>query len=299
MALFLIIFNVVAPVFLIAGSGYLWVKQGVEYPTEFVTRLATKIAVPCLVFDSLMTTEIDPEALATMFWASVVTYGVAMITVYVFLKIAKLDMASYFAPFVSGNTGNMGLPLCLFAFGQAGFGYAIILFSVTSVFAFSIGIYVITGGTSLRKLVREPLVISTLLGLLFLVQGWQLPEFLTNTINLVGRIGIPIMLITLGVAVARLKPANIVSALWLSAAKIAICTLVAIGVGSVFDLPDTAYAVLVLQMSAPVAVTSYLLAERYKVDAEAVAGLVVVSTVMTIGVAPLILSFLLVSGSAG
>ena len=68
----------------------------------------------------------------------------------------------------------------------------------------------------------------------------------------------------------------------------------AIGVGSVFDLPDTAYAVLVLQMSAPVAVTSYLLAERYKVDAEAVAGLVVVSTVMTIGVAPLILSFLLV-----
>ena len=56
MALFLIIFNVVAPVFLIAGSGYLWVKRGVEYPTEFVTRLATNIAIPCLVFDSLVNT---------------------------------------------------------------------------------------------------------------------------------------------------------------------------------------------------------------------------------------------------
>jgi len=172
MALFLIIFNVVAPVFLIAGSGYLWVKRGVEYPTEFVTRLATNIAIPCLVFDSLVNTDIDPEALATMFWASLATYGGAMVAVYIFVKLARLDMLSYFAPFVSGNTGNIGLPLCLFAFGQAGFGYAIILFSVTSVFAFSIGIYVITGGTSLRKLAREPLVFSTLLGLVFLVQGW-------------------------------------------------------------------------------------------------------------------------------
>jgi len=143
-------------------------------------------------------------------------------------------------------------------------------------------------------LAREPLVLSTLLGLVFLVQGWQLPEFLANTINLVGGIGIPIMLITLGVAIARLKPANIVNAIWLSAAKIAICMGVAIVVGTFFDLPDVAYSVLILQMSAPVAVTSYLLAERFKVDADAVAGLVVASTVMTIGVAPLVLSFVLV-----
>jgi predicted permease len=85
-----------------------------------------------------------------------------------------------------------------------------------------------------------------------------------------------------------------VNAIWLSAAKIAVCTGVAIAVGAVFDLPDVAYSVLILQMSAPVAVTSYLLAERFKVDADAVAGLVVVSTLMTIGVAPLVLSFVLV-----
>lgn len=293
MALFLIIFNVVAPVFLIAGSGYIWVKRGVEYPIEFVTRLATNIAVPCLVFDSLVNTEIDPESLATMFWASIATYGGVMAAAYVFVKLARLDIPSYFAPFVSGNTGNIGLPLCLFAFGQVGLGYAIILFSVTSVFAFSIGIYVITGGTSLRKLMREPLVISTLLGVLFLAQGWQLPEFLSNTIHLVGGIGIPIMLITLGVAVARLQPANIVNAIWLSIAKIAICTGIAVIVGAFFDLPDVAYSVLILQMSAPVAVTSYMLAERFNVNAQSVAGLVVVSTVMTIGIAPLVLSFVM------
>jgi predicted permease len=161
------------------------------------------------------------------------------------------------------------------------------------VFAFSIGIYVITGGTSLRKLMREPLVISTLLGVLFLAQGWQLPEFLSNTIHLVGGIGIPIMLITLGVAVARLKPANIVNAIWLSIAKIGICTGIAVIVGAFFDLPDVAYYVLILQMSAPVAVTSYLLAERFNVNAQSVAGLVVVSTVMTIGIAPLVLTFVM------
>jgi predicted permease len=101
------------------------------------------------------------------------------------------------------------------------------------------------------------------------------------------------MLITLGVAVARLKPANIVNAIWLSIAKIGICTGIAVIVGAFFDLPDVAYSVLILQMSAPVAVTSYLLAERFNVNAQSVAGLVVVSTVMTIGIAPLVLSFVM------
>ena len=49
-------------------------------------------------------------------------------------------------PLISGNTGNLGLPLCLFAFGDAGFGYAIIVFAVTSILAFTIGIWVVSGG---------------------------------------------------------------------------------------------------------------------------------------------------------
>ena len=67
-----------------------------------------------------------------------------------------------------------------------------------------------------------------------------------------------------------------------------------IGVGYQFNLPYEAFAVLVIQMSMPVAVTSYLLAEKYGANSEAVAGLVVISTFLTTFITPVLLSFLLI-----
>ncbi|HGG06581.1 MAG TPA: AEC family transporter, partial [Aliiroseovarius sp.] len=153
--------------------------------------------------------------------------------------------------------------------------------------------WLVSGGGSLIKVVREPLVLATLAGALFLWQGWQTPRFLTNTLELLGQIAIPLMLITLGVALARLKPNRIGRTVWLSLLKAAICIGVAWGVGLWFQLDPVAFGVLVLQVSTPVAVTSYLLAEKYGADSDAVAGLVVTSTLLSVGIIPLTLVFLL------
>jgi predicted permease len=80
---------------------------------------------------------------------------------------------------------------------------------------------------------------------------------------------------------------------WLSALKVVICVAVAWPIGLWFQLNDVAFAVLVLQVATPVAVTSYLLAEKYGADADSVAGLVVVSTLMSVGFLPLILAFVI------
>lgn len=101
------------------------------------------------------------------------------------------------------------------------------------------------------------------------------------------------MLITLGVAVARLSPGGIGRAMLLSALKLGICVGVAWVSASWFGLDDVAFGVLVLQAATPVAVTSYLLAEKYGANAQAVAGLVVVSTLMSVGALPLILALFL------
>jgi predicted permease len=82
-------------------------------------------------------------------------------------------------------------------------------------------------------------------------------------------------------------------AIWISLSKVAIGAGSAAMVGLAFGLPHEALAVLVLQLSMPVAVTSYLLAQKYGADADAVAGLVVVSTLMTIGITPVILTVLI------
>ena len=54
--LVLTVLEIVAPVFLLAATGFGWRKLGLEYPVEFVTRLAMTIAVPCLIFTALMQT---------------------------------------------------------------------------------------------------------------------------------------------------------------------------------------------------------------------------------------------------
>ena len=134
------------------------------------------------------------------------------------------------------------------------------------------------------------MVWATVLGGVFLATGWQLPEWSVNTIELIGQMGIPLMLMTLGVAISRLSPRGLGRAAILSVLKLAICLAAALLAGRLLDLPPVALGVLTLQVMTPVAVTSYMLAEKYGNDAAEVAGLVVVSTLIAILALPLVLA---------
>jgi malate permease and related proteins len=289
----LTVLEIVAPVFLLAGIGFAWVKLGFEYRIQFVTQLAMTLSVPCLIFVSLMNTQIDPAALTALSLATVVAYGGVTLVAAAIVWGVGLNRRTYLAPLIFGNTGNLGLPLALFAFDDAGLSYAVVVFAVMAIWSFTFGIWLVAGAGSFGKVVREPLVWGTLLGALFLVQGWQTPTFMTNTLSLLGQMAIPMMLITLGVAVARLTPGGVGRAVVLSAIKLAICVAIAWAAGAYFELDRTALGVLVLQVATPVAVTSYLLAEKYGADAQSVAGLVVVSTLMSVAALPILLAFLL------
>lgn len=293
MNLALTVLNITAPVFLLATIGFTWVKLGFEYRVEFVTRLAMTLSVPCLIFVALMETEVAPQALAALSVASFLAYGFVAVGCIVLVKLARLDVPTYLAPLIFGNTGNLGLPLALFAFGDLGLDYAVVIFAVMAILSFTIGIWLVSGGGSMMKVVKEPLVAATLLGALFLWQGWQTPQFLTNTLDLVGQIAIPVMLITLGVAVARLETKAMTQAVFLSVAKALICAGAAWSAATLLGLDPVASAVLILQVSTPVAVTSYMLAEKYGTDAQPVAGLVVASTLLSVITLPLILAFVI------
>ncbi|MGY3436487.1 MULTISPECIES: AEC family transporter [unclassified Marinovum] len=287
------VLEIVAPVFLLAAVGFTWVKLGFEYRVEFVTRLAMSLAIPCLIFVSLMQTEVAPAALAALTLASLAAYAMVTLVMWGMVRFGRLDTRTLLAPLIFGNTGNLGLPLALFAFGELGLGYAVVVFAVSAVIQFTFGIWLVSGGGSLSKVVREPLVAATLLGGLFMWQGWETPQFVTNTLSLIGQMAIPMMLITLGVAVARLQIGALARPLLLSALKVSICVVCGIAAGLWFGLEPEAFGVLILQLAAPVAVTSYMLAEKYGADSESVAGLVVVSTLMSVAALPFTLAFLL------
>ena len=287
------VMQIVAPVCILAGIGYAWAKLGYESRMEFVTRLSMTLGVPCLIFTALMKTNINPAALTSVLLASVIAYALLTVIFWGLVIVLKLDRRTFLAPLIFGNTGNLGLPLALFAFGEAGLGYAVVIFAVMVVWSFTFGIWLVSGGGSLLRVIKEPAMAATLLGALFLRQGWTTPLWLTNSLDLIGQMAIPLMLITLGVAIARLGVGQLGRAFWLSLARAALCLLVAVATGWAFGLQSVPLAVLILQITTPVAVTSYLLAEKYGADADAVAGLVIVSTVMSIVTLPLTLSFLI------
>ncbi|MEM9853910.1 MAG: AEC family transporter, partial [Pseudomonadota bacterium] len=224
---------------------------------------------------------------------AILTYVALTGVVALLLLVLRLDGRTWHAPMVMSNTGNIGLPLAFFAFGEEGLGFAVAVFAVSTVFAFTIGLWLVTRTSNPLNLIREPMVGATLLGALFLWQGWETPPVLTNTLRLIGQLGIPLMLITLGVAIARITARNVGRAALLALLKLALCMSVAAAIGLWFDLAPVAFGILVLQFSAPAAVTSYLIAEKYGADAQSVAGLVVTSTLLAVGALPLILAWVL------
>ncbi len=285
------ILQVIAPVFLLTAIGFAWVRAGWHYDVAFVTRISMTFAAPCLIFMALVRSEVDPVLLRDTVLAALVAYLVVAVAVWAMVRLLDLDMRTFWAPITFGNTGNLGLPVALFAFGQAGFDFAVVIFAVMLFFNFTFGVWVVAGGGNPIAAFREPLVWGTLLGGLFLVFGWSVPVWLGNSLDLIGQMSIPLMLLTLGVAISRLRPSGLGRAIWLSLAKLAICVAAALAVGLLFGLPQMPLGVLILQVATPVAVTSYMLAAKYDAGPEEIAALVVVSTVMSVIAIPVILAF--------
>lgn len=293
MDLIVTVLGITAPVAVLGIIGFVWVKAGFEYRLEFISRLTMTLSVPALIFTALMKTEIEPAALRDLTLAAAAAYGVLTVVFWAMCRATGLEVRSHLPALIFGNTGNVGMPLALFAFGQEGLDLAVVVFAVMAVWSFTFGIWLVAGGGSPLRALKEPIVGGTLLGALFLVMGWRTPDWMTHSLELLGQIAIPLMLITLGVAVARLSAGHLGRALVLSLIRGAVCVAVGLAIGLGFGLPPVPLAILVVQISTPVAVTSYMLAAKYGADADVAAGMVIASTLLSVVTLPLTLAFLI------
>lgn len=284
---------VVLPVLLVAGIGFVWARIGRRFDSVFLTDIATNIGTPCLVAHSLMTLEIDPKSLAEM-GVAVLTAIAGFLTLgFIVLRVLKLSINSYLPALTFPNTGNMGLPLALFAFGQEGLALAVVYFSCTVTLQFTLGISLSAGNLSLSRLVRTPTIYAVLISIILLVLGIDLPTWIENTIGVLGDITIPMMLLTLGVSLAQLKVNELGRNLLLSCIRLAGGFLIALAITQVFDLPPVAAGVLIIQSSMPVAVFNFLFAQYYGRAHADVAAMVVISTALSFLTLPLLAYFVL------
>ena len=284
---------VLAPVFVLAAIGYGWRLTGAPFDMPFVTRIIMYVAGPCLVFSSLSQLTLS----LTRFWEMVgamilVTLGVAAVSA-VLVKILGLPLRSFVPALTLGNTGNLGLPLCLFAFGQEGLGLAVAIYVTNSLLQFTFVPLLHARVSVLRTLFSTPMLYGAVAGLGIVIVDVRLPTWFATTVEAIGALLIPLMLMALGNTIGGLKAPNLPRALGLGAARLVIAFAVAVGVSFALGLSGVAQGVLVLQGAMPAAVFSYLFAARYERDADDVAGIVLVSTLLGALTLPFLVSYAL------
>ncbi|WP_290978513.1 AEC family transporter [Ferrovibrio sp.] len=283
------IFAVIAPIFVLAGLGFIWAKRRLPFPTDSIGLLATNIGTPCLVIATLIKADISRDDLGLMALATLLALSSFLLLGAAALYLLKLPMRSFLPSLGFPNTGNAGLSLCLFAFGAPGLALGLVFFAITSFGNFAVGQSIYAGRGNWREVARSPVVYAVPLAALGNIFQVELPLFLMRSLETAGSIAIPLMMLTLGVSLANLRVTELRVALLLTALRLGFGLAVGVALAWAFGLTGVARGVLIIQCAMPVAVMNAIFAARYNRDPAAVAGLVVVSTLISFATLPLLL----------
>jgi predicted permease len=282
------LFSIVAPVFACAGIGYSWSRFGLAYDTKIITQLVSYIGAPCLIFTTLINVEGLSKEIGYMALAALTTISACTILGAAILRIMRLPLRTYLAPIVFPNSGNMGLPLCLFAFGYTGLALGIGFFAVSATIQLIFGQWLFSGLPTPIPLLKAPIPYAVIAGAALMFTEVDPPLFILNTTDLLGNFTIPLMMLTLGVSLARMRITKIKRTFILALLRLSLGGLVGFGLAEVFQFEGIERSVLIIQSMMPVAVFNYLFAKYYERDPEEVASLVVLSSVIGFALLPLI-----------
>jgi predicted permease len=281
---------VIAPAFLISLAGFFWARCKLPFDQSMITNLMTLIGAPCLVFSIFTKMQLPASQVALMGAASVVCLVLFAVVGTIVLRFAGLRTKVYLPSLIFPNVGNMGIPVCLFAFGEQGVALAMVYFAVTIVGQFTFGPGLAAGRFEPSKLLKLPFIYVAIVAMILNAYSIEPPAWVANTASLAGGITVPMMLLALGVAIAQLKVSNLRRALVMSLLRLSMGAAGGWGVAVLFGFEGVARAVLVLQSAMPVAVFNYLFACIYDNDPEEVAGMVVVSTALAYLLLPVLVA---------
>lgn len=285
--------GVLLPVFAIAGLGFGWRKSGLPFEREFVTRLVLNIGGPCLIVDSLANLELPLAEVGRMAVGGVTLFVSTLAACYLILKVARLPIRTFLPALAIGNTGNLGLSVCFFAFGEEGLGLAIAVFVANSIGQFTLTPILQSGNSPWRTLVSTPVIYGAAIGTTLLVGDYALPAWIASTVELLGHLMIPLMLLALGHTLAGLHVKRLPFAAFWGLVRLAVGFVVALGVVALLGLEGTARGVLLLQGAMPAAVFSYLFAARYDRAPDDVAGIVLLSTIFAMLTLPFVVAWVI------
>ena len=286
------IIEIIFPVLIISLLGYFYAKK-TNIDMDGAIKLNMDIFLPILVFYSISEKLPSITVLGTFsIGAAIVIIGSGII-LYPVARILKVNPRSFLPPMMLGNAVNLGLPLTLFAFGEEAMAMMITLALVQIIGQFTIGIMMYGGEAKAINLLKNPVIISMIAGLIFNYFNLHLPQMLLTPTQMRAQVSVPLVVFVLGVKLAFVD----FSHLKIGLIGAILCPLsgilIALGVISVFDYTPMQASLLILFSALPPAVMNSIMAEYYKHDAKLVTSIVAVSTVFSVLFIPIVLYFLL------
>ena len=294
MEIYVKLFEVIFPVFFVIGVGYFLGKKNPNIDTDFITNFAGNIGTPAMIFYTVTTTGITLNIFVNYFIYALIMIGGFSLIGLIFLFFLKKDLSMELPPLILPNTGNMGIPICLFAYGTQGLGVASAIASVIILFHFTLGVFLAKKNFSSEILIKSPPVYAIIISVLFLYFEIDTPLFLENTTFLLTYATIFLVLMSLGIALTRFS-FSLKDSIILALNRILIGPIIAFIIIIYFELSGFAAGVLLIQSAMPSAILNYLVGSMYspKKIVDSIASTIVVSTLMSFITIPIVVFFAL------
>jgi predicted permease len=286
------VISIIFPIFAIVLAGFLYARyRGTDMVAA--NRLNIEIFTPALIFSILSSEGFDLVQYADLaIGTAIVVLGTGLV-VWPLTRLFNWPLSVFLPPMMFNNSGNMGLPLALLAFGEKALPAAMIMFLVENTLHFSVGNGIVTKSFSPLKLLRMPMLVATFAGIAVSMTQFPIWSPLAKSIDLLGEICIPLMLFSLGVRMTGVNLKDWQIGLTGAVLGPAVSVAIAVTILPWLSLSALETAQLIVFAALPPAVLNYLVAERYDIDPPRVAAIVLLGNLASVVIIPLALLWVL------
>jgi predicted permease len=281
--------HVVVPVFAVAAAG--WLFAGLRrIDLASLTDVVLYLAAPALVFHSLASQQLGTGSMLAVGGGIVFQIIACGVAAWIVFRLLRIEGRGLYLSAMFPNTGNLGLPLALFAFGPRGLAAAVIVYSTVNLIHYSFGLMMVSGSAHPGEALRMPLLHAAAFGVLAAVTGVVPPQPVMRGLELLGQAAVPLMLLSLGVRLRSVQLRRPALALLAVALRFIPGLAAAALWVSLLGLQGPERGVILVTGVLPPAVMNFVLAEVYGQQGEEVASSILLGTLLSIAAIPVVLA---------
>ena len=280
------------PIFGIIAAGYFYARHH-KPEMAVANRLNMDVFVPALVFAAMAGKSFDLAAYAPLALGGFIVLASCGLLAWPLAKLLGSQPKTLVPPMMFNNSGNIGLPLAVLAWGEEALPAAVILFMVENTLHFSFGARLLDPHARLLTLWRVPVVAAAIAGLAVAILKIPIWQPFVIAIKMLGDVSVPLLLFSLGVRMTDVSFKEWKLATGSAVLRPVAGMLIAAGVIQLLGLHGRDAAMLLVFGALPPAVLNFLFAERYKQEPERVASIVLIGNLAALVFLPLALALVL------